>query len=212
MRGIRPRYTGLDLCEPMVERCRRALSARQQLHRRGRPRPRPDGPYDFVVASGIFGLDAPGARERIAPTVEPCSSVRDGVAVNFLSRRAPRLRRRACTSTRREMLNLALQLTPAVRLDHSYLPNDFTLYLYESRPGRLSHEREPAMDITTPPAPPPPGPGRCGLPEERPSDRPSGYSRYAGKTVVAIGAHPDDLEIGIGGTLAKLQRSTARTW
>jgi N-acetylglucosamine malate deacetylase 1 len=34
--------------------------------------------------------------------------------------------------------------------------------------------------------------------------------RYAGKTVVAIGAHPDDLEIGIGGTLSKLQRCGAR--
>ena len=34
-------------------------------------------------------------------------------------------------------------------------------------------------------------------------------SRYAGRTVVAIGAHPDDLEIGIGGTLAKLQRHGA---
>src|SRR2546421_12911435 len=32
-------------------------------------------------------------------------------------------------------------------------------------------------------------------------------SRYAGQTVLAIGAHPDDLEIGIGGTLAKLQRA-----
>lgn len=42
--------------------------------------------------------------------------------------------------------------------------------------------------------------------------RPAGQSlanRYAGKTVVAIGAHPDDLEIGIGGTLAKLQRGGA---
>src|SRR5205085_1371272 len=42
--------------------------------------------------------------------------------------------------------------------------------------------------------------------------RPSGQSianRYSGKTVVAIGAHPDDLEIGIGGTLAKLQRNGA---
>ena len=42
--------------------------------------------------------------------------------------------------------------------------------------------------------------------------RPAGQSlvnRYSGKTVVAIGAHPDDLEIGIGGTLAKLQRGGA---
>ena len=35
-------------------------------------------------------------------------------------------------------------------------------------------------------------------------------SRYAGKTVVAIGAHPDDLEIGIGGTLAKMQKGGAQ--
>ena len=35
-------------------------------------------------------------------------------------------------------------------------------------------------------------------------------SRYAGRTVLAIGAHPDDLEIGIGGTLAKLVKEGAR--
>jgi len=35
-------------------------------------------------------------------------------------------------------------------------------------------------------------------------------SRYAGRTVLAIGAHPDDLEIGIGGTLAKLAKEGAR--
>jgi LmbE family N-acetylglucosaminyl deacetylase len=45
--------------------------------------------------------------------------------------------------------------------------------------------------------------------EVRPMGR-SLASRYAGQTVVAVGAHPDDLEIGIGGTLAKLQRCGAR--
>lgn len=43
--------------------------------------------------------------------------------------------------------------------------------------------------------------------------RPAGQSlahRYSGKTVVAIGAHPDDLEIGIGGTLARLRMQGAR--
>ena len=44
--------------------------------------------------------------------------------------------------------------------------------------------------------------------EVRPA-RQSITSRYAGQTVVAIGAHPDDLEIGLGGTLAKLQRDGA---
>ena len=35
-------------------------------------------------------------------------------------------------------------------------------------------------------------------------------SRYAGKTVLAIGAHPDDLEIGVGGALARFARAGAR--
>jgi LmbE family N-acetylglucosaminyl deacetylase len=45
--------------------------------------------------------------------------------------------------------------------------------------------------------------------EVRPLGR-SLASRYAGQTVLAIGAHPDDLEIGIGGMLAKLQLIGAR--
>src|SRR6266851_828983 len=30
----------------------------------------PDENYDYVVASGLFGLDSQGARERIRPTLE----------------------------------------------------------------------------------------------------------------------------------------------
>lgn len=35
-------------------------------------------------------------------------------------------------------------------------------------------------------------------------------SKYAGKCVLAIGAHPDDLEIGIGGTMARLVEEGSR--
>jgi LmbE family N-acetylglucosaminyl deacetylase len=35
-------------------------------------------------------------------------------------------------------------------------------------------------------------------------------ARYAGRTVIALGAHPDDIELGIGGTAAALSSGGAR--
>jgi LmbE family N-acetylglucosaminyl deacetylase len=35
-------------------------------------------------------------------------------------------------------------------------------------------------------------------------------SRYSGKTVLAVGAHADDVELAVGGTIAKMRRGGAR--
>ena len=48
---------------------------------------------------------------------------------------------------------------------------------------------------------------------KRAADRvptPSFAARYLGRTVLAIGAHPDDIELGIGGTVALLANAGIR--
>ena len=91
------------------------------------------GSYDFVVASGIFGLDAEGARERIRPTIARLYEwARVGAAANFLSRRSPTPAEARVYVDPAEALELGLALTPSVRIDHTYLPNDFTLHLYKT--------------------------------------------------------------------------------
>lgn len=44
-------------------------------------------------------------------------------------------------------------------------------------------------------------------PAERPVASRAFAARYLGKTVLAIGAHPDDIELGAGGTIALLTRA-----
>lgn len=131
-RGVRPRYTGIDLCEPMVQRCRERFPGEAFLVQDVLEHA-PAGQYDYVVASGIFGLDAQGTRERIRPTLQRLFAwSRVGAAVNFLSRRANALAEGRVYVEPGEMLAEGLALTPAVRLDHSYLPNDFTLHLIKT--------------------------------------------------------------------------------
>ena len=133
-RGIRPVYTGLDVCKPMIQRCQERfqgdvahfICADVLEHEPGQH-------FDYVVASGLFGLDTEGARDRIRPTLERLFGwSRIGTAVNFLSANYPRPVDGRIYVEPGKALEAALALTPAVRLDHSYLPNDFTLHLYKT--------------------------------------------------------------------------------
>ena len=129
--GIEARYTGLDLCEPMVRRCHERFEGTEATFEVGdvlawEPREAPD----FVVASGIFGLDSRDARARIRPTLRRMFGwARVGMAANFLSQRSLEPVENRVYVDPAEALEMGLALTPAVRLDHSYLPNDFTVYL-----------------------------------------------------------------------------------
>jgi hypothetical protein len=103
---------------------------------------RPDEQYDYVVASGIFGLDADSMRSRIEPTVRRMYSwCRVGMAANFLSSRSTAPAAERVYVDPAEALTMALSLTPAVQLDHTYLPNDFTLHLYKTPPWDAQRSR-----------------------------------------------------------------------
>jgi len=136
-RGIRARYTGLDVCAPMIERCKAVYAGRRDASFEVADvlDYEPDRTYDYVFASGIFGLDAPGARERIRPTLARMFSwCRVGMAANFLSSRSPVPAEGRVYVDPCEALAMGFELTPAARLDHNYLPNDFTLQLFQT-PG-----------------------------------------------------------------------------
>ena len=134
VRGIQPVYSGIDVCKPMIERCRERfqgdvahfMCADVLTYE-------PEEQYDYVVASGLFGLDTEGARERIRPTLERLYGwSRIGTAVNFLSANYPKPVDGRIYVEPGKALEAGLVLTPAVRIDHSYLPNDFTLHLYKT--------------------------------------------------------------------------------
>ncbi len=145
-KGVRPYYSGIDLCEEMISCCRSRFAVRPELNCHfelgDALEHHPPEPYEYVVASGLFGLESQNVHERIAPTLERLFSwCTEGLAVNFLSQWSPkRTEGRAYVEPAR-MLELARSLTPAVRLNHQYLPNDFTLYLYRAPKWKESVKR-----------------------------------------------------------------------
>src|SRR5256714_8895013 len=62
-RGIEPRYTGIDICRPMIERCRKRFGKNKDgqgpaFQVADALTFVTDHPYDYIVASGIFGYNA----------------------------------------------------------------------------------------------------------------------------------------------------------
>ncbi|AUX23708.1 uncharacterized protein SOCEGT47_042380 [Sorangium cellulosum] len=145
-RGVVPDYTGLELCEHLVAEARRRHQGPGPARFLAGDILTADlsGPYDYVIASGIFGLETPSAAGRIIPTLTRLYELcRRAVAVNFLSARASRKAPQRLYVEPLEALARALTLTPTVTLRHDYLPNDFTLFLYrEPRWTELDSEHQ----------------------------------------------------------------------
>ena len=136
-RGVRPQYTGVDISAPMVERCQQRFAgrddARFEIGDALTWLPERCERFDYVIASGIFGYASPDAQKRVRPTMERLFEMsRIGLSVNFLSRSAATRSAERLYVRPADVLDYALTLTPSVRLDHTYMPNDFTLSLYRT--------------------------------------------------------------------------------
>ena len=131
-RGVEVAYTGIDICRPMIDRCRERFDDADAIFRVADVMDfAPTDEYDYVVASGLFGLDADSSRDRIRPALDRMFSwAQEGLAANFLSTRAPQQADGRIYVDPGKALEAALDLTPSAKLSHAYLPNDFTLYLY----------------------------------------------------------------------------------
>ena len=109
-----------------------------------RPKGLPVAQSSLGCRRGASKKKAPGVRERIAPTLGRLNQwSRVGCAANFLSSRSPAQAEARVYLDPCEILELGLAITPAVRLDHSYLPNDFTLYLFREPPWEGEKVRTP---------------------------------------------------------------------
>ena len=144
-RGIRPIYTGIDVCEPMIRRCRERFPGDiGHFVHADVLEYAPEEPFDYVVASGLFGLDSEGARDRIVPTVEKLFSwARVGMAANFLSTCTPVPVDSRVYIEPWKALEAGLRLTSSARVDHTYLPNDFTLHLYKAPAWKGERRKTP---------------------------------------------------------------------
>jgi SAM-dependent methyltransferase len=138
-RGIDCEYTGVDLSNAMVERCRQRFPNVRFEHGNildWEPTPR----FDYVVSIGIHNIRVPGAWELLEKTTrQQLALARVAAHVSILTDRylgfAPHIQ----AWRAEQVLSLALATTPYVQLQHHYLPNDFSVTLY----------RQPVIDTRT---------------------------------------------------------------
>jgi len=127
------RYEGVDISARVIERARQrhpelALRVLDILEED------PGGPYDFVVANGIFYLLGDEASELMRALITRMFALcRRAVAFTTLSAWAPRRDSAEFYADPLETLAFCRTLTPRVALRHDYLPHDFAVFLYRGR-------------------------------------------------------------------------------
>jgi SAM-dependent methyltransferase len=130
-------YLGMDINDNMIALARRKYPE-AKFEVKDIVEDSPDGAFDYVLASGIFGLKVPrwrGIMERIVSRMYELSRI--GTGVNFLSKYTTGENDPSSYyADPAEILDfICRHLSPRVVLRHDYKPNDFTLYIYKPFAG-----------------------------------------------------------------------------
>jgi len=131
-------YTGVDIAAAMVEAARSLRPARRfEVGHLLDPTFAP-GPFDVVVASGIFAKRSAEPQEYFEAMVRSMwRRARRAVAFNVLSAWGPSPDRDEFQAEPLAALAFCRTLTPFVTLRHDYLPHDFTVYMYRDATGSV---------------------------------------------------------------------------
>lgn len=127
-------YLGMDLCPDMLEKCPGSTTTAAFVQGDFMTYPFVVR-YDVVVASGLLSHKVEDqmrfVEDRIRMLFDLCEEV---AALNFLSCFTAKIEQDTSTFFYYDpvaILTLCLKLTPYVELKQSYLPNDFTVYLFK---------------------------------------------------------------------------------
>jgi SAM-dependent methyltransferase len=126
-------YVGLDISRAMIAEARRLRPAADLRHADILTED-PGGPFDLVVANGIFyllGEDAEAVMQRLI--LRLFGLCREAVVFTSLSSWAPAKEGGEFHADPVRTLEFCRALTQRVTLRHDYLAHDFAVYLYRER-------------------------------------------------------------------------------
>jgi len=126
------RYCGVDLSNGMVEAARQRRPDLDVQCLDILERDPPNGPYDLVVASGIFSLlrgDAAGMMNRLLARMFEITT--GSLVFTSLSAWAPDQDVEEFRADPLAVADFCRKLSPLVALRHDYLPHDFTLAVHK---------------------------------------------------------------------------------
>lgn len=125
-------YSGIDLTPGMVERAQARFPNTKILNKTIFDEELPIGPFDYLVASGIFVFRQESPDDYLFSTIKMMYSLCiKGISFNSLSFWASEKSPSEFYADPANVINFCKSLSHKIVLRHDYHPADFTIYMYK---------------------------------------------------------------------------------